>query len=514
MSGYSGHRRPILPPSARRLRHVQCVFARQLRASAGGLPTAYFRLCRAPDPGGGEGELVYQSEAVDKTLNPVWKPLPVAVVRDVADTHFVVTVVEEGTGVELARAYIELRRAVCLCPRVTDLRPVASATLLFECQDGVFAPASPAAPHALLPPPRPPAPPAALPQLEEMLRDCGAAPGGMEADAAELEQCGASDVAAPQRLCDIQLNVLRVVSLAYAVESAQGRAAELRAGIERRLAEIQRRRRLELDREYYRHRTAELRAEVAAAEARVAARREAAARRREQLRERREEVRAAAGAVAAKRRRHAALQQRRQRLQRHIAQVERAAALRRQQLVDGLADIYPIKVDNAQQVLTISGMHLPSSDSMATDETAATALGYVAHCVQLLSRVWGIPVRYAVYPIASRSYIKEQHMEPKTPATLQLFYIRGYTKQQYFEAIYLLNKNLRQLLKVRGVGVVDPKRMLMNLQYLLQSDHDREDADSGDGGAADDELDAVVVGADESATPRSGDRSDDDEMGS
>lgn len=57
------------------------------------------------------------------------------------------------------------------------------------------------------------------------------------------------------------------------------------------------------------------------------------------------------------------------------------------------AQIYPIETDprpRGGERNTIARMHLSSAD-MGTDEEAATALGYVAHVVQLLGKVWALP---------------------------------------------------------------------------------------------------------------------------
>eukprot|EP01062_Namystynia_karyoxenos_P069425 TRINITY_DN64926_c0_g1_i1.p1 TRINITY_DN64926_c0_g1~~TRINITY_DN64926_c0_g1_i1.p1 ORF type:complete len:526 (+),score=168.75 TRINITY_DN64926_c0_g1_i1:84-1580(+) len=489
MAGWGAqHRKSIRPPSARRLRHLRCIVARQLRSPGrDSLPCAFFRLYAGD--GEGERDLIYQSETVGDTLNPIWRPLPRSLGEDTTTTQLLVVVHEEGTEAELARAFIELRRAVQVCATVADVPCCPGPTVLFECDDGVFASSSPLEPHV----PSVPtlraaswAPDASAADAELLAQQC-------EGGTMEPESCPPLvDQTAAQRLCDLQLNATRVVALSHAMESAKRRAAELQKEISTRAEILRRRRELDIRRGFYTCRIAELRRKVAQVEARLPAERQQCAERREQLQERRQELETAGRAVQAKRSRHDALQRRKVQLQQHCAKVERAAALRRQQLVAGLSEIYPIKFDNATQTLAICGSLLHSSDAMATDETAATALGHVAHCVQLLSRIWNVPLRYQVFPIASRSYIKEQYMDPRPAESLQLFYTRGTDKAKYFHAVYLLNKNIRQLLKVRKVGVVDQKRMLYNLQYLLHTEPDDVATDSEAEGGVD-----GVTGADD-----------------
>ena len=56
---------------------------------------------------------------------------------------------------------------------------------------------------------------------------------------------------------------------------------------------------------------------------------------------------------------------------------------------------------------TINGLQLPNSDFTGyDDETVATALGHVAHLVTLIAKYLGVPFRYPVHPMCSRSTIR------------------------------------------------------------------------------------------------------------
>eukprot|EP00669_Euglena_mutabilis_P011945 TRINITY_DN6558_c0_g1_i1.p1 TRINITY_DN6558_c0_g1~~TRINITY_DN6558_c0_g1_i1.p1 ORF type:complete len:300 (-),score=83.14 TRINITY_DN6558_c0_g1_i1:422-1321(-) len=159
-----------------------------------------------------------------------------------------------------------------------------------------------------------------------------------------------------------------------------------------------------------------------------------------------------------------------------LPEVSRCIESRRRHLLYGVSRIYPIETDRKgrhPERHTISRMHLSSSE-MGTDEEAATALGYVAHVVQLLGKVWGIQLRYKLYPICSRSYVQEDFID--MPSLIHpLFYQRGSDRNKYFKSIILLNRDILQLLCVRGHTHRRPSpSMLLNLKYLMAEGPDSE----------------------------------------
>ena len=121
-------------------------------------------------------------------------------------------------------------------------------------------------------------------------------------------------------------------------------------------------------------------------------------------------------------------------------------------------------------------------------EKLATALGYVAHILQLLSAYFDIPLRYPVKPVNSRSYICDvvpvkQQNNPKgkqpspgvvQPETMKFpLYIdhlgveRERTRFAY--AVFLLNKDIEQILNAHGLDAygVAPHFTLSNLHKFL-----------------------------------------------
>ncbi|EGG16123.1 hypothetical protein DFA_09795 [Cavenderia fasciculata] len=133
-------------------------------------------------------------------------------------------------------------------------------------------------------------------------------------------------------------------------------------------------------------------------------------------------------------------------------------------LLSQIRSIYPIQQGN--KVLNINGLPLPNSDFNGFDEeNISTALGYVCHILHLASRYLDIPLRYPMTPMASRSFIKDEishHSSSKFP-----LYSKGVEKRIFDYAVFLLNKNLEQLLSSQGLGMFSLKETLPNVQILL-----------------------------------------------
>ncbi|KAM9958693.1 hypothetical protein ACTFIW_012282 [Dictyostelium discoideum] len=134
-------------------------------------------------------------------------------------------------------------------------------------------------------------------------------------------------------------------------------------------------------------------------------------------------------------------------------------------LITQIRSIYPIGQGN--KMLTINSLPLPNSDYNGFDEEQiATALGYVCHILHLASKYLDIPLRYPMTPMGSRSFIKDEishHSSSKFP-----LYSKGVEKRIFDYAVFLLNKNLEQLLNSQGLfGNFLLKETLPNVQILL-----------------------------------------------
>ena len=62
---------------------------------------------------------------------------------------------------------------------------------------------------------------------------------------------------------------------------------------------------------------------------------------------------------------------------------------------------------NSEQLFSIRGLILPMRDMLShEEEQVSTALGYVAHLVHLLAKVFQVTLRYQMLPGGSRSRIR------------------------------------------------------------------------------------------------------------
>ncbi|KAL3691860.1 hypothetical protein R1sor_005511 [Riccia sorocarpa] len=117
-------------------------------------------------------------------------------------------------------------------------------------------------------------------------------------------------------------------------------------------------------------------------------------------------------------------------------------------------------------------------------ETSATALGYVAHAVTLIASYLDIPLRYPVRLGGSRSHIQD-YSPPAEPIieTGAIVFPTGQNKPgvefplfsdnqeltRSAYAVFLLNKDLEQILNQLGVDSVGPRHTLPNLSRLLNA---------------------------------------------
>ncbi|KAL2343351.1 hypothetical protein Fmac_004636 [Flemingia macrophylla] len=143
-----------------------------------------------------------------------------------------------------------------------------------------------------------------------------------------------------------------------------------------------------------------------------------------------------------------------------------------------------------QGSLTIHGLHLNVLSfrkmSFFTDkkdiQRSATALGYVAHAVSLIASYLQVPLRYPLRLSASHSYIIDN--APSTELASSDASLNGNTNVKHVEfplflegqdttraayAVFLLNKDLEQLLNFIDAKSVGPRHVLANLRELSRT---------------------------------------------
>ncbi|KAF7150504.1 hypothetical protein RHSIM_Rhsim02G0059000 [Rhododendron simsii] len=117
-------------------------------------------------------------------------------------------------------------------------------------------------------------------------------------------------------------------------------------------------------------------------------------------------------------------------------------------------------------------------------QRSATALGYVAHAVSLVASYLHVPLRYPLRLGGSRSYIHDYSpsSEPTSSdstsnsllssdlkATEFPLFLDGQETTRAAYAVFLLNKDIEQLLNFIGVKSLGPRHVLANLKELLRT---------------------------------------------
>ncbi|CDP11128.1 unnamed protein product [Coffea canephora] len=202
----------------------------------------------------------------------------------------------------------------------------------------------------------------------------------------------------------------------------------------------------------------------------------------------------------------------------HLKTLQKSLSVRQQYMVSQVSLLYPVKFvighRHEQELesftssiksgvtagskpldqgsLTISGLHLTvipfTKMSFFTDkkevQQSSTALGYIAHAVLLIASYLQVPLRYPLRLGGSRSYIRDYapSIEPVSsdstsnslvltnakPVEFPLF-LEGQDSTRAAYAVFLLNKDLEQLLNYIGVKSLGPRHVLANLKELLKT---------------------------------------------
>ncbi|KAL9237829.1 hypothetical protein vseg_012332 [Gypsophila vaccaria] len=156
--------------------------------------------------------------------------------------------------------------------------------------------------------------------------------------------------------------------------------------------------------------------------------------------------------------------------------------------------------------LSISGVQLTMNSfiqpTLFTDkkqtQKSTTALGYVAHAISLIASYLHVPLRYPLRLGGSHSYIKDcaPLIEPASSISSSTTIASAYKKCLEFPlfmdgndatrtayAIFLLNKDIEQLLNYVGVESLGPRQLLANLKELYRTILSPEFAEKGTTGA-------------------------------
>ncbi|CAI9271371.1 unnamed protein product [Lactuca saligna] len=179
----------------------------------------------------------------------------------------------------------------------------------------------------------------------------------------------------------------------------------------------------------------------------------------------------------------------------HLKNLQKLLRMQQQFMASQISLLYPVKVvcghtrkhdvqKSLDATLTISGhlsVHPFTKMNFLTDKkealSSATALGYIAHAVSLLALYIKVPLRYPIRLGASRTYICDYtpplvesipEFTSTKPIEFPLF-LEGKETTRSAYAVFLLNKDLEQLLNFIGVESLGPRHVLANFRELLNN---------------------------------------------
>ncbi|KAG0232559.1 hypothetical protein BGX31_005110 [Mortierella sp. GBA43] len=143
---------------------------------------------------------------------------------------------------------------------------------------------------------------------------------------------------------------------------------------------------------------------------------------------------------------------------------------KRTELIATLFTIFPItESERDPNLLKICNVALPNSVYNGMDEdTISVALGYACNLVVMLAHYLSVPLRYPLTPMGSRAYVLDPVSRLVGPKEFPLFG-KGQDSQRFEYGVFLLNKNVEQLLNSQGLQFMDLRQTLPNLRYLMET---------------------------------------------
>lgn len=149
-------------------------------------------------------------------------------------------------------------------------------------------------------------------------------------------------------------------------------------------------------------------------------------------------------------------------------QAEEAMTRERRRLIQGLMEIFPIEPIEKSFHFTICGLPMPSVFSINHYDPiqVGAVLGLIAQLVVLLSRYLDVALPYPIRPYGSQSYIIDNVSKLQGSRTFPLW-TKGALLYRVEYGLYLLHKNIEQLMNSQNLAVADLKQTLANLKNLM-----------------------------------------------
>ncbi|EGD72277.1 hypothetical protein PTSG_11573 [Salpingoeca rosetta] len=151
-----------------------------------------------------------------------------------------------------------------------------------------------------------------------------------------------------------------------------------------------------------------------------------------------------------------------------LKEVLLARDMRQAVLVLELYSVYHVK-PITEDLCSIMGIELPNGTFTDRDDDAiATALGYVSHLVLMISKYLQLPLRYPIKLLGSRSSITDDIAFDRSDRPRRFpLYPRVKDRSMFERGVFLLNKDVQQLLEHHGIGVRDALATLPNIRRLM-----------------------------------------------
>ncbi|KTW26660.1 hypothetical protein T552_02669 [Pneumocystis carinii B80] len=151
-----------------------------------------------------------------------------------------------------------------------------------------------------------------------------------------------------------------------------------------------------------------------------------------------------------------------------LSQVFKKISTYKCQIATELQNIFPIEpVIDKPLDFTICDIFLPNTDYYKHDNNQiAAGLGYTAHLVYLLSFYLRIPLRYPIRPMCSRSVIEDPTDTYQNSKSFPLW-LKGQDYSHFKFGVFLLNKNIEQLMDSQSLIMTNLQYTLLNCKHLL-----------------------------------------------
>ncbi|KAG5513809.1 hypothetical protein PMAC_000847 [Pneumocystis sp. 'macacae'] len=152
-----------------------------------------------------------------------------------------------------------------------------------------------------------------------------------------------------------------------------------------------------------------------------------------------------------------------------LHQILNKISMHRSRIIAELHNIFPIEpIIGKPFDFTICNLLLPNTNHYKYDQDhVAAGLGYTAHLIYLLSFYLRIPLRYPIRPMCSRAVIEDPINTLHGSKTSFPLWLKGQDHSQFDFGIFLLNKNIEQLMNSQSLIVTNLRHTLPNCKCLL-----------------------------------------------